>query len=39
MGELRINVSNFLAVGIIAFIFVFAVNKTLDTIDQPQYKA
>lgn len=29
MGELRINLTNFITVGLMAFVFVFIANKAL----------
>lgn len=29
MGELRINLTNFITVGLLAFLFVFVANKAL----------
>lgn len=29
MGELRINLTNFITVGLMAFVFVFLANKAL----------
>jgi len=29
MGEVRINLSNFISIGLMAFIFLFVVNKAL----------
>lgn len=29
MGEVRVSLTNFLAVGLMAFIFIFAVNRAI----------
>lgn len=29
MGEIRISLANFLTIGIIAFVFIFAANRVL----------
>jgi hypothetical protein len=38
MGEIRINLSNFLAVGLMAFIGVWAINKGLTAANLSQFK-
>lgn len=35
MGEIRINLSNFVAVGLMAFIGVWAINKGLKAVGAP----
>lgn len=37
MGEIRINLSNFVAVGLMAFIGVWAINKGLKAAGQSQW--
>ena len=39
MGEIRINVTNFLTIGLMAFVAVFVINKGLDYAGKPQFKA
>jgi large-conductance mechanosensitive channel len=39
MGELRINLTNFLIVGLMAFIAVWAVNRGLAKANMSQYQA
>ncbi len=39
MGELRINLTNFLIVGLMAFIAVWAVNRALAKAQLTQYQA
>lgn len=39
MGELRINLTNFLIVGLMAFIAVWAVNRGLAKANMTQYQA
>lgn len=39
MGEVRINLSNFLAVGLMAFIAVWLINTGLTKAGMSQYKA
>lgn len=39
MGEIRINLSNFITVGLIAYIAVWAINKGLDKGGLAQWKA
>ena len=39
MGEIRINLSNFITVGLIAYIAVWAINKGLDKGGLPQWEA
>ncbi len=37
MGELRINLTNFITVGLMAFIALFLINKGLQAIGKPQW--
>jgi hypothetical protein len=39
MGEVRINLTNFLTIGLMAFVAVYTVNKALDYTGMPQWKA
>lgn len=39
MGEVRINLTNFLAVGIMAFVGVWAINRGLKATNMGQYTA
>lgn len=39
MGELRVNLTNFIAVGLMAFVGVWAINKGLDKFGKPEWKA
>jgi len=39
MGEIRINLTNFVTVGLIAYIAVWAINKGLDKAGMPGWKA
>ncbi len=39
MGEVRVNVSNFIAIGLIAFIGVWVINRVLIRAGKPQYVA
>jgi hypothetical protein len=38
MGEVRINLTNLVAVGAMAFIFIWAANRGLSAAGFPQYK-
>lgn len=37
MGELRINLTNFITVGLMAFIALFIISKGLQAIGKPQW--
>lgn len=39
MGEIRINLSNFVAVGLMSFIAVWGVNKALEKFGHANWKA
>ena len=39
MGEMRVNLSNFIVVGLMAFIAVWLINRGLDKANLSQYKA
>jgi len=39
MGEIRINVTNFLTIGLMSFVAVYVINKGLEYAGKPQYKA
>ncbi len=39
MGEIRINLSNFVSIGLLAFVFVWAANRILSKIGYSQYQA
>lgn len=39
MGEIRINLSNFITIGLISFIFIWVANKGLDYAGLAAYKA
>ena len=39
MGELRINLSNFVAVGLMAFVAVWLINRGLAKAGQANWKA
>lgn len=39
MGEVRINLTNLIAVGAMAFVFVWGVNKGLTMAGYPQFTA
>lgn len=39
MGEVRINLTNFLTIGLMAFVAVFLVNKAVTYSGHPEYKA
>lgn len=38
MGEVRINVTNFIAIGGMAFAFVWLANRALATAGKPQFR-
>lgn len=37
MGDIRISLSNFITIGLIAFIFIWVFNKTLTAANLPQW--
>lgn len=39
MGDIRINLGNFVSVGLIAFVFIFAVNRALAHFNLQKYEA
>ncbi len=39
MGDIRINLSNFITVSLIGFVGVFAINRALTMANLSQYKA
>lgn len=39
MGQVRIDLSNFLAVGIMAFVGVWVINRVLVKVGKPQFVA
>lgn len=39
MGEVRVNLTNFIAVGLMAFTFVWVANKAMDKFGLAQFKA
>lgn len=38
MGEVRVNITNFIAVGAMAFIFVWVANRGLNAAGKPQFR-
>lgn len=38
MGEVRINVTNFIAIGGMAFAFVWLANRALNAANVPQFR-
>lgn len=38
MGEIRINLTNFITIGLIAFVAVYAINKGLGAIGQSRWQ-
>lgn len=38
MGEVRVNVTNFIAIGGMAFAFVWLVNRGLNAAGKPQFR-
>lgn len=39
MGEIRVNLTNAITIGLMAFAAVYAINKTLDQFGYSQFKA
>ena len=39
MGEVRINLTNFLTIGLMAFVAVYIINKGVAYMGHPEYKA
>ena len=39
MGEIRINLTNTISIGLMAFVFVWLANKGLTYAGKPQWKA
>lgn len=39
MGEVRINLTNFVTIGLMAFVAVWAINKGLAAAGQTQFQA
>ena len=39
MGNLRIDITNVVTIGLVAFVSVFLVNRALTLAGYPQYKA
>lgn len=39
MGEVRINLSNFITIGLLAYVGVWAINKGLEKAGYPQWAA
>jgi len=37
MGEIRINLTNFITIGLMAFIALFIINKGLQAAGKPQW--
>lgn len=38
MGELRVNVTNFITVGLMAFVALYAINKGLTLVGKPEWR-
>lgn len=39
MGEVRINLTNFLTIGLMAFVAVYVINKAVSYAGHPEYRA
>lgn len=38
MGELRVNLTNFITVGLMAFVALYAINKGLSMAGKPEWR-
>ena len=38
MGEIRVNLTNFITIGLMAFVAVYAINKGLSVAGMPQWR-
>jgi len=38
MGQVRMNLTNFITVGLMAFVAVYAINKALTVANLPQWR-
>ncbi len=39
MGNVRIDLANFITIGLVGFVGVFIINRVLDKVGMAQYKA